>query len=41
VIGMCMGDEGTRFRIPWVQPQVRLRQVNAALESHFDQARAM
>jgi len=36
VIGMGVGDEGTRFGIPWVQPQVRLRQIKAALEENFD-----
>jgi len=36
VIGMGVGDEGTRFGIPWVQPQVRLRQIKAALEANFD-----
>ncbi len=41
VIGMCMRDEGARFRIPWVKPQVQLRQMNAAMKSHFDQAGAM
>ena len=38
MIRMGMGDEGARLRVPWVKPQVRLRQVKAALESDFDQA---
>jgi hypothetical protein len=36
-----VGDEGALLRIPWVQPQVGLRQVKAALESDFDQIREL
>ena len=38
MVRMGMRDEGARLRIPWVKPQVWLRQVKAALESDFDQA---
>ena len=36
MIGMGMRNKGARLRIPWVQPQVGLRQVKAALKSDFD-----
>jgi hypothetical protein len=32
VIGVGVGDECTWFRIPWIEPQVELRQVKATLE---------
>lgn len=38
MVRMGMGDKGARLRVPWVKPQVWLRQVEAALESDFDQA---
>ena len=38
VVGMGVGNERPWFRIPWVQPQVELRQVQAALETNFDHA---
>ena len=37
VIGMRVGHKRARLDIPWVQPQVGLRQVKAALESNFYQ----
>ena len=39
VVGMGVGNESTGFRIPWVQPQVELRQMQAALETNFNQSR--
>jgi hypothetical protein len=37
MVGVGVRDKGTRFRVPWVQPQVGLRQVEAALVTNFDQ----
>jgi hypothetical protein len=37
MIGVRVGNEGTRFRVPWIQPQVGLRQIKAAMESNFEQ----
>ena len=38
VVRMGMGNEGPRLRVPRVQPQVELRQMQAALEAHFNQS---
>ena len=38
VIGMGVGHESPWFRVPWVQPQVEFRQVQATLETNFDQS---
>jgi hypothetical protein len=36
VIGMGVGNERTRLGIPWVKPEVELRQVEATLEANGD-----
>ena len=36
VIAVRVRDKGERFRLPRVEPEIRLRQINAALITHFD-----
>ena len=38
MIGMGVGDKSPWFRVPWVQPQVEFRQVQATLETNFNQS---
>jgi len=33
-----VGNERETFRVPWVQPEILLRQVNTALIANFDHA---
>ena len=37
VVRMSVGNEGTWFCILWIQPQVEFREVQAALETNFNQ----
>ena len=38
MVGMSVRDEGAGLRIPWIQPQVELRQMQASLKTNFNQA---
>src|SRR4029079_15307929 len=38
VVTVRVGNEGETFSVPWVQPEIPLRQVNAALVATFDHA---
>jgi hypothetical protein len=37
VVRMGVRDKGTRPRVQWIKPQVKLRQVQTTLESNFNQ----
>ena len=37
VIGMGVGDERARFRVPWIEPKVEFRKVQAAVKTNVDQ----
>jgi hypothetical protein len=37
MVGMGVGNKGAGLRIPWVEPQVGFRQVQAAVEGYFNQ----
>jgi hypothetical protein len=36
VVTVCVGNERETFCVPWVEPEILLRQVNAALVANFD-----
>ena len=38
VVGVGVGDEGVRLRVPGIEPQVELGQVEAAVVTDFDHA---
>jgi hypothetical protein len=38
VVAMCVGNERETFRVPRIQPQILVRQVNTALVANFDHA---
>ena len=38
VVGVRVGNERETFCVPWVQPEILLRQVNTALVANFDHA---
>ena len=38
MIGMGVRHKSPWFRVPWVQPQVEFRQVQATLETNFNQS---
>src|SRR6476660_9021355 len=41
VVTVRVGNEGETFSVPWVQPEIPLRQVNAALVANFDHAKKL
>jgi hypothetical protein len=38
VVTVCVGNERETFCVPWVQPEILLRQVNTSLVANFDHA---
>ena len=38
VVTVRVGNERETFCVPWVQPEIPLRQVNASLVANFDHA---
>jgi hypothetical protein len=36
VVGVGVGDERARFRVPWIEPQVNFGEVQASLKADFD-----